>query len=199
ELQVSFSSPPTRQQSGDVRGGTFHRIALLFQPTCERRQVHAWDPRIKVVLSVIVVVEIVEKWPLQYVATIAGSHISGSSCGMGTCSKNPRSWDMNRPTLVAATGKIKPSQTYDPRAVERRKNVTWGRSPQVPRPAHRPQKRFVPCRIATYRLPQSIIRSGNIPSRHKVHISQGPRCELRIQCLWQNLEARLSPQVGRFL
>src|SRR5262245_57167676 len=32
ELQVSFSSLPSRQQSGEVRGGTFHRIALLFQP-----------------------------------------------------------------------------------------------------------------------------------------------------------------------
>jgi hypothetical protein len=28
------------------------------------------------------------------------------------------------------------------------------------------KKSFVPCRIVTYRLPQSIVCSGNIPSRH---------------------------------
>src|SRR5262245_8226710 len=68
---VSVSSLPSRQQSGEVRGGTFHSIALLLQPISERRQVSAWDPRIKVVLSVIVVVEIMEKWPFQYVASMA--------------------------------------------------------------------------------------------------------------------------------
>src|SRR5215510_4056334 len=68
---VSFSSLPSRQQSGEVRGGTFHRIALLFQPISERRQVAARDPRIKVVLTVIIVVEVMEKWPFQYVARMA--------------------------------------------------------------------------------------------------------------------------------
>ena len=54
-------------------------------------------------------------------------------------------------------------------------------------------------RIIVDDLPQGIVCSGNVTARHQVNFPQRPRCELHMEGLWQGLDARLLPHVGRFL
>ena len=46
-------------------------------------------------------------------------------------------------------------------------------------------------RIIVDDLPQGIVCSGNVTARHQVNFPQRPRCELHMEGLWQDLDARL--------